>query len=292
MAIGSTLRLEVLDAVSVKELDLASELFHRINRVIPRDQKLLTVPPDCLVRDAIAQMNQYGYSQLPVLHNNEVLGVFSFRSFATDAARMSLSEVNSQRCAPGDLPVDDFLERFEFARVTDEMNRVFDAMDRDNGVLIGAPENLIGVLAPMDFLRYLYRVAGPFVSISEIELALRALIRVVLSEAGIETTSKRLLTSAYGDVDKAPATLEEMTFDNYRTLITHTDSWSIFENIMGGNRARVGGKLKEVGEIRNALFHFKREIADRDHQTLAAHRNWLLTKVKQANGRDSAEARS
>ena len=59
-------------------------------------------------------------------------------------------------CAPGDLTVDEFLEQFEFARVTEEMNRVFDAMDRDNGVLIGSPERLIGVLTPMDFLRYLH----------------------------------------------------------------------------------------------------------------------------------------
>ena len=30
------------------------------------------------------------------------------------------------------------------------------------------------------------------------------------------------------------------------------------------------------------LFHFKREITMRDHETLAQHRNWLLNKIKQA----------
>jgi hypothetical protein len=50
------------------------------------------------------------------------------------------------------------------------MSRVFDAMDRDNGVLIGTPERLIGVFTPMDCLRYLYSLASPFVMVSEIEL--------------------------------------------------------------------------------------------------------------------------
>jgi len=76
---------------------------------------------------------------------------------------VTLDEWTRQKCSPGDLSVDEFLEQFEFARVTEEMNRVFDAMDRDNGILVGVPERLIGVLTPMDFLRYLYKVASPFV---------------------------------------------------------------------------------------------------------------------------------
>jgi len=55
-AMGTSIpNLRVLDHSEVaKELDLASELFHRINRIIPPNQKLLTVPPACRVREAIA----------------------------------------------------------------------------------------------------------------------------------------------------------------------------------------------------------------------------------------------
>src|SRR5207249_4574852 len=142
----------------------------------------------------------------------EVLGVFSFRAFARKAARAMLEEWTKQRCAPGDLQVEDFLEEFEFARVTQEMSRVFDAMDRDNGVLIGTPEHLIGILTPMDFLRYLYRVASPFVMVSEIELALRALIRIAMNEEQIVAAARRSLASAYSGEDSVPTTLEDMTF--------------------------------------------------------------------------------
>src|SRR5690348_5934407 len=109
--------LRVLDrAPAARELDLASELFHRINRIIPPDQSLLVIPPHCPVRDAVALMRKHGYSQIPVVDSGEVLGVFSFRSFAQGAAAATLDEWTKQKLAPGDLRVDEFLEQFEFAR--------------------------------------------------------------------------------------------------------------------------------------------------------------------------------
>lgn len=194
-----------------------------------------------------------------------------------------------QRCAPGDLRVDEYLEQFEFARVTEEMSRVFDAVGRDNGVLIGTPERLVGILTPMDFLRYLYQVASPFVMVSEIELALRALIRIALSEEEIGAAAKRSLIAVYGTEDKVPKVLEDMTFDNYQSLVSHGESWTQCEPVFGGTRTRTSAKLREIGTIRNDLFHFRREIILQDHQTLAIHRNWLLSKIKQAGARRRRE---
>lgn len=274
--------LRILDRSDVaRELDLVSAVFHQINRIIPENQVVLSVDPTCSAREAIALMRQHGYSQLPVVAGGEVLGVFSFRSYALATAAFSIDELSRQKSAPGDLQVDDLMEQFEFARVTQEMSRVFDAMDRDNGVLIGAPDNLLGVLTPMDFLRYLYRVASPFVMVSEIELALRALIRVVMDEEQLAIATGRALAKAYGP-DNIPATLEDMTFDNYQSIISNGDNWEQFSRVFGGNRALTAGKLKQIGSIRNDLFHFKREITVEDHEALAGHRDWLLGKVKQA----------
>jgi len=281
--------LQILDrSTAAKELDLASELFHRINRVIPEDQKVLIIEPSYLVRDAIALMRRHGYSQIPVVQNGVVLGVFSYRSFAQGTVKTTLDEWQKQRCAPGDLWVEEFLEEFEFARVTDEMSRVFDAMDRDDGVIIGTPESLVGILTPMDFLRYLYQVASPFVMVSEIELALRALIRIALGPEQIVVAAKRCLSSVY-DEGRVPTCLEEMSFGDYQSLVSHGDNWKELESVFGGNRIRVSGKLKEVGDIRNDLFHFKREITEEDRQTLNGHRNWLLNKIKQVEARRRME---
>lgn len=276
--------LRLLDtSASTSELDLVSELFHRINRIIPQSQRLVTVAPADRVRDAVTLMRQHGYSQVPVVDAGEVLGVFSYRSFALGAASATLEDWTKQRCAPADLRVDEFLEPFEFARVTEEMSKVFDAMDRDNGILIGSPDRLVGVLTPMDFLRYLYQVASPFVMVSEIELALRALIRLALDQEQIAAAAKRSLVSAYGGEGKVPTSLEDMTFDNYHSLISHGETWVILEPFLGGTRTRASAKLKEVGELRNDIFHFRRQLTLQNHETLAGHRNWFLNKLKQAN---------
>jgi predicted transcriptional regulator len=265
--------LRLLDQALVsRELDLASELFHRINRIIPEEQKLLTVPAHCKVREAVRLMREHGYSQVPVVNNGEVLGVFSYRSLAIEASRSTLEEWNAHKCAPGDLNVDEFLEQFDFSRVTSEMHKVFDGMERDNGVLIGTPERLIGILTPMDFLRYLYRVASPFVLVSEIELALRALIRRAIPP------------------EQSPPSLEEMTFGKYQRLVTNESTWPQFEPLLGGTRTRAFAKLEEVRTIRNNLFHFKCEMTIRDHEVLAGHRNWLLSKVKQADSHSKPES--
>jgi predicted transcriptional regulator len=284
--------LRLLDQSPIaKELDLASELFHRVNRIIPQDQKILTIPPNCRVRDAVALMRQHGFSQLPIVENGQVFGVFSYRSFSQNSVEMTLDDWIRQRTSPGDLQVDEFMEQFEFARVTEELSRVFDAMDRDNGILIGAPNRLIGILTPMDFLRYLSRVASPFVLVSEIELAIRALIHCAMSPDQIGKAALLTLGAVYGGADKVPRSLEEMTFDNYRTLITNGENWASFEPLFAGTRTRTGGKLKEIGAIRNDLFHFKRELTTHDHETLSNHRNWLLAKIKQVQSRRAMEAK-
>ncbi len=284
--------LRVLDDYPlVRELDLASEVFHRINRIIPQNQVVLSVPPKCRVREAVEQMRKFGYSQVPVVDEGAVLGVFSFRSLALGVANESLDEWLKQKTAPGDLQVDEFIEKFAFARVTEEISSVFDAMGRDNGVLIGTPDRLIGVLTPIDFLRYLYQVASPFVLVSEIELALRALIGLALTPEKIIVAAQRCLSSAYGGEEHVPALLEDMTFDNYQTLISHGENWKELEPVFGGNRTRTSGKLKEIGKIRNDLFHFKREITMNDHETLSGHREWLLNKIRQVEARRKMESR-
>lgn len=274
---------------SVEDIDLLG-LFHQINRIIPENQKLLTIPPNFKVRDAVELMRKHQYSQLPVVQDGEVLGVFSYRSFAKEAANSTLDKIRNQGCAPGDLTVDECLEKFDFANVKEEMNRVFDALERDNGVLIGSQDKLIALLAPMDILRYLYRVANPFVMLSEIELTLRALIRRSLSDGEVQFAAKRVLTKAYGSEENIPVNLEEMSFDNYRSIISYTETWPSFELLFGGTRNRTSAKLKEISDIRNCLFHFKREVTVEDHQTLADHRDWLLSKVKQANKSRISEA--
>src|ERR1700677_1521091 len=82
---------------AVRALDLVSKLFHQVNRVVPADQQLLTIPPEMAVRDAIALLQEHRFSQLPVVAGARVLGVFSYRSFAHKAARLSAPDIAKQK---------------------------------------------------------------------------------------------------------------------------------------------------------------------------------------------------
>ena len=74
---------EVLgDLDEVVESTPLSRLFHRVWTVLPQPQKIVDVSPDDAVGDALAKMAEHDFSQLPVRVGNQVLGAFSYRSFA------------------------------------------------------------------------------------------------------------------------------------------------------------------------------------------------------------------
>lgn len=284
--------LRVLDAAPFQEaLDLVNEVFHRVNRVLPENQKLQTVTPETPARDAIRIMVESGFSQLPIVtESGEVLGVFSYRSFAAKAAAETLDTIKGDKCSPGDIQVDEYAEEFQFARISEELQSVFPSMDADNGILIGSPADLQGVLTPMDFLKYLYRVASPFVLLSEIELSLRSLIASAVTDDQLAECIENSLAKLF-EGKALPTQLSEMTFDNYRALIDHGKNWDLFRPIFGGIRTRTAAKLKQIRDLRNDVFHFKRELNDEDRQNLQGLRDWILIKAKSAKSRNTGGVR-
>jgi predicted transcriptional regulator len=288
--VATTLNLGALDDSPLsRQLDLVSEVFHRINRVLPVNQTLFHVPPNWTARQAIAEMEKQGYSQAPVMHDGGVVGVFSYRSFAREAAKPQLDELKNERYAPGDLRVDECLEAFEFSRVTDEMVVGIEKIRRNGCLVVGTSQNkVLGVISPADFLAYLYQVAMPFVTLSEIELSVRKLIELAMDEQQLQLAATRTLLDKYGKVEKIPVSLSQMSFEDYKNLVQHNDNWPAFEPLFGGNRQRVTSKLKDIASIRNYVFHFKGEIHEYQRDRLQEVRDWLLAKVKFAPARLSA----
>ena len=255
------------------------EVFHRLNRVIPENQELFTVPPDMKASEALALMAERGFSQLPVVVGKEVLGLFSYRSFAREVVRRK-----PERFVPGDLAVEDCLERPAFARVTDEFRTWFDQLDQADAILVGDPDRLQGIVTAMDVLRYLYGVASPFVLLAEIELALRALIRLAVNAETLGECARISLASRY-EPDSLPTRLESMSFNDYIQLIGDGRCWSHFEPIFRGNRNSTRTKLEEVRDLRNDVFHFRRELTVADYEQLSDHRDWVLLKARVAQAR-------
>ena len=259
-----------------------SALFHMVNRLLPDGQVVVSVPPEMPAREALSLMRQHGYSQVPVRQGDSVLGMFSYRAFALEVAQTADPKVDT-----ASLPVEEFLEHEKpaFARLNDEFRNLIDVLDERDAVVVSGPESLVAILTPMDVLRYLHSVANAFVLIEEIELALRSLIAGAVPDASLfQSCVENALSSKYKE-GELPGRLEDMTFDDYVALLRDGRNWKRFAPAFGGTRERTRGRLEPVRDLRNDVFHFRRELSVEDHQRLTTCRNWLLRCVRKVRAR-------
>jgi len=213
----------------VKERPLR-DLFHLLKQVLPDEQEIKTISPITKVREALQLMREYSFNQLPVAEGDHVLGVFSYRSLSE-----GLSKLPQQESKPLDLPVEEFLEDLKFARITDELEALFDEFDLKDAVLVGNEARLQGIVTTVDVLRYLYRVASPYVLLTEIELAIRELIRVSVTEAELLECLKIILSKQCDETGRSlPSSLEQMTLHDYVMLFRHQKTFCKFSDALGG----------------------------------------------------------
>jgi CBS domain-containing protein len=263
--------------------DTFISIFNLVNALVPDEQNVIAARPDTPVRDALELMRANGFSQLPVMERDSVIGVFSYRSFANRIA--SLGKVDLGR-----LEVDDCIEDLEFFRVTDELERTFQYLDRDGAILVGDPDQLIAVATPTDLIEYLYGLTRPFVLIQEIELVLRRLVSATTSEVDLARYIRRAVSSNYRDrEDQIPMALGDLTCAELIQTVVHSANFKeIFHRVLGNNRESAWGYLGRISGIRNDIFHFRRLINNDDMQVLIDARTWLLRKARTIDARGGA----
>ena len=271
------------------ESESLAELFHLIRSLIPEDQEVVAVPPEMRVTEAVRLMQRHNYSQLPVVAGRAVLGVFSFRSLTSKLLEMGRISEHF-----GDLTVDEFMERFKFAQLSDNWESIIVHLDEDDGVLVGHRDKLEGILTPMDVLCYLRDVANPFVLLAEIELSLRRIVGACVTEDELQTCAEQCMSGKY-PLDEMPTELSDMTFNDYIQIIGDGRNWPYFRSAFGKSdwhRKITAKRLKEVRDLRNDVFHFKRRLEAEDIQTLTKHREWLQMKIRAFEAERPAEASS
>jgi CBS domain-containing protein len=256
-----------------------TSVFHRLSSVLPESQELVTVAPDTTAADALRLMGKHGYSQLPIVHDAELIGVFSYRSFSRGVLK------TDHRVNPTTLAVTEFSEQVPLARLTDEFQGVITSLDGQDAVLVVEQNKLLAIVTPIDILNYLHDVAGPYVLAAESELAIRALIGQCVSADQLILCAKNSLSQLYKDGD-VPTTVEAMTVNDYAQIIGDGRNWPNFEPIFGGTRQSARSKLERLRDLRNDLYHFKKTMTSDDYNELLALREWLLLRVRlyQAKG--------
>jgi hypothetical protein len=257
-------------------------VLYQVNDLVPEGQQLRSISPDTRASDALKLMRELGYSQLPVVHNGEVVGVFSHRSFADGVLDLE----GEQKLRAEQLPVLDFVEQLPFAEPNAEADGILDLLDRDNAVLVGSAKALVGIATPMDALRYFYRLTSAFLILQEIERALRLILASVFSDDDLERAVALSMPPYRPEQGRAPKRVEDLSFGDYVGLIGNRETWAQLQDVFGTSRELVLAKLRPINQLRNEAFHFRRDLVKEDYDRLMAARGWLRIRLVMAGASD------
>lgn len=251
--------------------------FHEVGRLFPAETPVCTVPVGTTVGKALEIMLETRFSQIPILDGGRVRGVFSLWALARQIA-------STPRLNPAELAVEDVMEQIPAVTVEDSLHAVLELLGRHEALLVDSPLGLQAIATQADMLRYFYGIARPFVLVQEIELAVRAVIAHSAPGEKLQACIDNAVRGFYENHLRKtpPSRLEELSFEDYRLIITSARNWPLFQDVLGRNRDLVASRLERIRDLRNAVFHFRADLAVIDHQTLAATRDWLLDKLRAA----------
>ena len=170
--------------------------------------------------------------------------------------------------------------KLPYFRPDDSIEDIFDSLDRHNAVLVGEPTHVRAVASPMDALYYLYGIANGYVLMRQIELGLRHIITLSTTPNSLAECIRAAVEQKYVKQNRTvPKRLQDMEFSDLRSILTSGKTWENFAGVLGGNIDLVK-TVPPLEKIRNALFHFRRQIRADEYESLAFTRNWLILRIE------------
>jgi CBS domain-containing protein len=215
--------------------------------------ELETVSRDTDLVTTLEKMFENDFTQLGIEQEGEVVGMVSFRSISRVVSIMRRLGVDKK--LPGrtvELAIED-----PDPVVTPDKDLVvlFDLLAEDPYVLVDTQEGL-EILTNYDLLQYLHAAIEPFLLIEDIERSIRELVRTCLG-----SNISKNLKSIFSDLEvRTPDNLEDCSFGHYPTLFRQ--NWDAFDEVFEENGDFVGKLMNEVRDVRNDVFHFRREPHD------------------------------
>jgi predicted transcriptional regulator len=260
-----------------------ARVVRHLNNVLPADQQIVSVGPDEFARDALALMTEHGFSQLPVMEGNVVLGAFSYRSFAQAVVKLGSNAKLDL------LTVDHCLDDLHYAKARDPFETVIERLDQDGAVFVGEDENLVGIATTVDVLRYLVEVTNVYVVLQEIELAIRELLRAA---AGGPTPPDWMWECVHDHERRArPSSFEELAFGDYTAIVQSRKHWDRLAVVFGKRRESAAEHLRGTNTIRNIAFHFKRPVTVQEYEALIEAKRWLFIRDRVVQSRRGGTAK-
>jgi CBS domain-containing protein len=242
--------------------------------LVPENQQVICIPSSTAVSDALRKMIDANFSQLPVIDQNKrIIGIFSYRSLGERVYELQ------DKIALSTLPVSECLEPAKFLGPDDYVD-TSTAVDfyEDDYVIVGAPDDVLGILSVADVFVRLNDFAEAFVLLHETELGLRRLIEQNLGPEGVSAALEAINTRnrQQGAHGRPLMTIEDCEFHHYIDLVTSKSNWRAFEkSFPTATRELINRELVLVNNIRNDVVHFRRQITRADTVVLKRFRDRL-----------------
>lgn len=214
---------------------------------------LVTVTSDARILEALKAMFSTGNKQIGVQEGDELIGIVSHQSIT----RMLLLFSNSDKLnSVLEWDVELAIEEPEpVIDKSDDIFTLFGELGESPYVLVDYGEEY-HVLRDVGFHQYLESELEAFMLIEEIERTIRSIFE---DAYGDELDNE--LTQTFESMEvRTPSSVEECSFAHYHIFISK--NWDAFEGYFDVNRDFLRELLDSVGDIRNALFHYRSDAQD------------------------------
>lgn len=213
-----------------------------------RPDDLVTITRDETVAKAMTVMVHHNYSQLPVMQEDRLIGMISWRSIGRARVREDRKYVR------------DCLEHPEVVTVDTPLLLAIEKIAKHDFVLVKGvkeqKEKITGIITATDLSVEFHKLAEPFLLLEEIEKRIRRLLEGKFTQDELERTAEHT-------VDREVRGVDDLTFGQYHQLLASDEHWQRLGVDLDKKEFR--RLLDEVRRIRNDIMHFSADAIE-DHE--------------------------
>jgi predicted transcriptional regulator len=238
--------------------------------------KLVTVDFDSGLEKAIKLMRKKDYSQLPVIKEDKVIGVLSYKSLVYSM----LTSIGNKSKSPFKIKVEDCMGKVSKTfGIEEDILNLLDSLANESFVLIENKEDgIVDIITSYDALDFFRKCGEDFLILNDVEDNLRKIILEKFDSNSFCESAKRIFSCKEKTSPpnaRFPKKINDLEFSQYTTFICSNredfkkilEDKKIFSKYMG-----------EARKIRNKICHFKGSIENKDKDFLKNFLTWLETK--------------
>ena len=247
-------------------------MLYPVEKLLNNRDNFRTIRQTAKVREALAQMAQGDFSQLPVVdEQGNLVGLISEQTITRTYYHVD------ENVSLFDLTVDHCMAPAVTLNIDADIFEALDHLQRTYAIVIIENRKPIGLLTFYDTTHFFRNLTEGLIFVQDIETSLRQYIEAIYTT---EQRREQATVNTFGmDGSKPRREYGSLTLGQYIHLITHPKNWPDFEPFLAPSdlfRTLLDG----VRETRNQLAHFRGELDSLQFDQLRRARDWISSRRK------------